>query len=80
MRSPIHSLSGMLFLALTLLALTGCALTPKDGPPLIVRKPRLTTLPAAILSIDLKPSTGSLSRGLQWSENSERILSDVTPK
>ena len=80
MNLPHRNLCAMPLLALTLLALTGCAQTPKDGPPLIMRKPRLMTLPAAILSIDLKPSTGSLSRGLQWSENSEKILSDATPK
>jgi hypothetical protein len=28
----------------------------------------------------LKPSTDSLSKGLQWSERSEAILSGETPK
>ena len=69
--------SAKLLLALTLLALTACAQMPSAEPPLIARKPKPAPLPAAVLQIDLKPSTASLSRGLQWSERSEAILSDA---
>lgn len=78
--SPHRSLFVTPLLALTLLALSGCAQMPNAEPPLIVRKPKPAPLPAAVLQIDLKPSTASLSRGLQWSENSERILSEGMPK
>ena len=80
MNSPRPSLHALTLLALTLLALTGCAQTPSAEPPLIARKPKPAPLPTAVLQIDLKPSTASLSRGLQWSENSERILSEGMPK
>lgn len=80
MNSPHRSLFVTPLLALTLLALSGCAQMPNAEPPLIVRKPKPAPLPAAVLQIDLKPSTASLSRGLQWSENSERILSEGMPK
>ena len=76
MNSPHHSLFVTPLLALTLLVLSGCAQMPSAEPPLIARKPKPAPLPAAVLQIDLKPSTASLSRGLQWSENSERILSE----
>ena len=78
--SPRRNRCGMLLPALILLALTGCAQMQSAEPPPIARKPKPTPLPAAVLQIDLKPSTASLSKGLQWSENSERILSGVTPK
>ena len=77
MNSPHRNQYVTPLLALTLLALSGCAQMPTAEPPLIVRKPKPAPLPAAVLRIDLKPSTASLSRGLQWSENSERILSDA---
>ncbi len=70
----------MLLIALILPALSGCASPPKDAPPPTVRKPKLTPLPGVISRIDLKPSTGSLSKASQWSENSERILKNETPK
>ena len=75
--TPFQHNARLALLALMLLALSGCAQMPNAEPPLIARKPKPTPLPAAVLQIDLKPSTASLSRGLQWSENSERILSDA---
>lgn len=78
--SPHRSLGAKLLLALTLLALTACAQTPSAEPRLIARKPKPAPLPAAVLQIDLKPSTASLSRGLQWSERSEAILSGAIRK
>lgn len=80
MNSPHPSRCAMPLLALTLLVLTGCAQTPSAEPPLIARKPKPTPLPAAILQIDLKPSTATLSAGQEWLQDSERILGDVTPK
>ena len=66
--------------ALICLALSGCASMPSAEPPLIARKPKPTTLPAAILQIDLKPSTVTLSKASKWSENSERLLQSETAK
>ena len=80
MHSRLPSRCAMPLLVLILLLLSACAQTPSAEPPLIARKPKPTPLPAAILRIDLNPSTASLSRGLQWSENSERILSEGMPK
>ena len=80
MLSRLHSLHAMSLLALTLLALTGCAQTPSAEPQLIVRKPQPAPLPAAVLQIDLKPSTATLSRGLQWLQSTERLLPGETPK
>jgi len=80
MPSRLLSPCELLLLALMLLALTGCAQTPKPEPPLIARWPRLAPLPAAISRIDTQPSTHTLSKGLQWSERSEAILSGETPK
>lgn len=70
----------MPLLALTLLVLTGCASTPSAGPAPTARWPKPAPLPAAILQIDTRPSTDTLSKGLQWSERSEQILTGVTPK
>lgn len=80
MHSRPRNLSVMPLLALMLLALTGCAQTPSAEPPLIARWPKPAPLPAAILQIDTRPSTDTLSKGLQWSERSEAILSGETPK
>jgi len=80
MNSRPRSPCAMPLLALILLALTGCASAPSAEPPPTVRKPKPTPLPAAVLQIDLKPSTASLSKGLQWSERSEAILSGEMPK
>ena len=74
MRSPFHNLSAMPLLALTLLLLTGCSQTPSAEPPLIARKPKATPLPAAILQIDLKPSTATLSKGQAWLQSTEKLL------
>ena len=70
----------MPLLALTLLLLTGCAQTPKDEAPLIVRKPQPAPLPAAVLQIDLKPSTATLSRGQQWLQSTDKLLSGAIRK
>ena len=67
-------------LALTLLLLTGCAQTPSAEPPLIVRKPTPAALPAAVLRIDLKPSTATLSKGQAWLQNTDKLLSDAIRK
>ena len=66
----------MPLLVLMLLALTACAQTPSAKPPLFARWPKPGPLPAAILQIDTKPSTDTLSKGLQWSERAEKLLSD----
>ena len=78
--SPHRSLFVTPLLALTLLALSGCAQMPSAEPPLIARKPKPAPLPAAVLQIDLKPSTATLSRGQQWLQSTEKLLSGVTPK
>ena len=80
MHSPHPSRCAMLGTALTLLLLSGCAQTPSAEPPLIVRKPKPTPLPAAILQIDTRPSMRTLSEGRAWLQDSERILSGETPK
>ena len=80
MNSPHRSLFVTPLLALTLLLLTGCAQTPNAEPPLIVRKPKPAPLPAAVLQIDLKPSTATLSRGQQWLQNTEQLLPGEIPK
>lgn len=67
----------MPLLVLTLLLLTGCAQTPKDEAQLIVRKPQPAPLPAAVLQIDLKPSTATLSKGRVWLQNTDKLLSGV---
>ncbi len=66
--------------ALSLPALSACTATPTAEPPLIVRKPRPTPLPAAILQIKRQPSTDSLHKASAWSQNSEAILGDVMQK
>jgi len=70
----------MPLLALTLLLLTGCAQTQSAEPQLIVRKPQPAPLPAAVLQIDLKPSTATLSKGQAWLQNTDKLLSGETPK
>lgn len=51
---------------------------PPTASTAVAAKP--TPLPAAILQIDLKPSTTTLSRGRQWLENTEQLLPGVTQK
>ena len=80
MPSPHHNLYAMPLLALTLLALTGCAQTPSAGPPLIARKPQPAPLPAAVLRIDLKPSTATLSKGQAWLQNTGKLLAEGMPR
>lgn len=80
MHSRLLNLYAMPFLVLTLLSLTGCASTPSAELPPIVRKPKATPLPAAILQIDTQPSMRTLSMGQQWLERSEAILLDGMPK
>lgn len=80
MHSRLRNLSVMPLLALMLLATAGCSTAPSAEPPLIARWPKPAPLPAAILQIDTRPSTDTLSKGLQWSERSEAILSGETPK
>ena len=70
----------MPLLALILLLLTGCAQTPSAEPPLIARKPQPAPLPAAVLQIDLNPSTATLSKGQQWLQSTEKLLPGETPK
>ena len=76
MLSRLLNPCAMLLPALILLLLTGCAQTPSAEPPLIARKPKPAPLPAAVLQIDLKPSTATLSRGQQWLQNTDKLLSD----
>lgn len=80
MHSRLHNLYAMPSLALILLLLTGCAQTPSAELPPIVRKPKATPLPAAILQIDSKPSTAILSRGQVWLQNTDKLLPGETPK
>ena len=80
MLSPFQRQCAMPLLALMLLALTACAQTPSAEPQLIARWPKPGPLPAAILQIDTKPSTVTLSKGLQWSERAEVILSGAIRK
>lgn len=65
---------------LTLLALSGCASTPSAVPPPTVLCPRPAPLPQAVLRIDLRPSTDSLSKASAWSADSEAILNGATPR
>ncbi len=67
-------------LSLALLALSGCASTKSAEVPLIVQCPSPGPLPAAILRIDTKPSTGILLKASNWSINSERLLLQETQK
>jgi len=80
MFSPKASRHATMLCASICLALSGCASMPSAEPPPITRKPKPTTLPAAVLRIDLKPSTATLSKASKWSENSERLLTSETPK
>ena len=80
MRSRFPRLCATPSLALMLLALSGCSSTPSAGPPLIARWPKPAPLPAAILQIDTRPSTDTLSRGREWSQNLELLLTGETPK
>lgn len=80
MPSRLLSPCELLLLALTLLALTGCAQTPSAGPEPTARWPKPAPLPAAILQIDTRPSTATLSKGREWSQNLELLLTGETPK
>ena len=80
MRSRLRNLCATPLLALMLLALTGCAQTPSAEPPRIARKPQPAPLPAAVLRIDLKPSTATLSKGQAWLQNTDKLLSGVIRK
>lgn len=75
-----NNLAAMLSCALILIVLSACGAMPSDGPLPIARKPKPTPLPAAILQIDLKPSTDTLSRASKWSQDSEVILQSGTMK
>ena len=70
----------LLMCALSLNALTACSSAPKAEPPLIVRKPVPTPLPAAISQIKPQPSTDSLQKASAWSQSSEATLSSGMPK
>ena len=78
--SPHPNRYAMPSLALTLLLLTGCAQTPSAEPQLIVRKPQPAPLPAAVLQIDLKPSTATLSKGQEWLQSTDKLLSGAIRK
>ena len=78
--SPHRSLFVTPLLALTLLALSGCSQMPNAEPPLIARKPQPAPLPAAVLRIDLKPSTATLSKGQAWLQNTDKLLPGETSK
>lgn len=65
---------------LPLLMLAGCGTAPKSEPPVIARKAKATPLPAAILQIDVRPSTASLQPASEWSQRSVEILSGETQK
>lgn len=80
MRSLKPNLRAMLWLALISTVLTGCASAPSSAPLHTLQCPKPTPLPAAVLQIDLQPSTASLSPALEWSQRSEEILDGVTPK
>ena len=80
MRSRLPNRCATPLLALIVLALSGCASAPSAEPPLIARKPQPAQLPAAVLQIDLKPSTATLSRGQVWLQNTDKLLSDVIRK
>ena len=80
MLSRLHNLRALLLLVLISTLLSACASAPSGGPLLIGRKPQQTPLPAAILQIDLQPSTSTLSAGAKWLQDSEKILSSETPK
>ena len=80
MYSPHPSRCATPLLALILLALTGCAQTPSAEPQLIVRKPKPAPLPAAVLRIDSKPTTDTLSKGQAWLQSTDKLLSGVTQK
>ena len=80
MNSPRPNRYAMPSLALTLLLLAGCAQTPSAEPQLIARKPQPAPLPAAVLQIDSKPSTATLSKGQVWLQSTDKLLSGVTPK
>jgi len=79
-RLPASKLALLLMCALSLSALTGCSSAPTAEPPLIARKPKPTPLPAAISRIKPQPSTASLQKASEWSQNSEALLNSETPK
>ena len=70
----------LLMCVASLSVLTACSSAPQAEPPLIVRKPKPTQLPAAILLIDTRPSTRTLSEARAWLQDLEAILSGETPK
>lgn len=74
MHSPRPALRATLLCALISTVLSGCASPQNAAQPQPVRKPRPTPLPAAILQIDTAPSRSTLQAGLQWLQDSERIL------
>lgn len=80
MNSNSRNLLAMMLCAASLAAVSGCASKPTVEPPLTVPRPKPTKLPAEVSQIDLKPSTGTLSKGLKWSQDSERILGGGTQK
>lgn len=80
MLSPKANLRAMLWLALILTVLSGCSSAPSSALPPTLQCPKPTPRPAAVLQIDLRPSTASLSPALEWSQRSEEILGGGTPK
>ena len=80
MHSRLHSRCATPLLALILLLLSGCAQTQSAELQLTARKPKPAPLPAAVLQIDSKPSTATLSKGQQWLQSTEKLLPGVTQK
>ena len=80
MHTQRHNRCAMLCTELILTALTGCAAAPSAEPPHIARWPKPAPLPAAVLRIDLQPSTATLSRGQRWLQNTEQLLGGETPR
>ena len=80
MYSPHPNRYAMPSLVLTLLLLTGCASTPSAEPQLLARKPQPAPLPAAVLQIDSKPSTATLSKGQAWLQNTDKLLAQGMPR
>ncbi|AXF52923.1 MAG: hypothetical protein [Caudoviricetes sp.] len=70
----------ILICALSLPVLSACTATPTAEPPLIVRKPTPTPLPASISQISPKPSTAELQMASEWLQSSKAVLESVTQK